>query len=98
MDDYREVYRLLRKELLSRQPSQLTVDYEYIVYTIWDISVASIKEVVKEISSATAANALDLVKLFNFFHFDNIFEDIFKLVFCMASRSQGSKRVPSDRL
>lgn len=60
--------------------------------------MASIKEVVKEISSATAANALDLVKQFRFFYFDNIFENIFRLVSCIASRSQGSTRVPSDRL
>ena len=78
LDDYCEIYGLRRKDLLTRQPPQATVDYKYTVYTTWEISVASIKESAEEASSDTAANALDLLKLFGYLHFDNISEYIFE--------------------
>lgn len=87
LDDYCEIYGLRRKDLLSRQPVQATVDYKYTVYTTWEISVASIKESAEEASSVTAANALDLLKLFGYLHFDNISEYIFERVW---------KRIPLD--
>lgn len=78
LEDYPDTYASHRKKLLSSRPVQAGLDYEYTVYTTWEISVDSIKELAKNAVDNTAANALELLTLFGFCHFDDITEDMFR--------------------
>ncbi len=87
-EEYCAAYKDRRKELLNLQPAQASSDYQYTVYTTWEISVNSIKTIATrstdgtrtDLASVTAANALDLLTLFGFCHFDGIAEDFFQQV------------------
>lgn len=78
LDNYLDHYTRHRKKLLSSRPVQAGSDYEYTVYTTWEISVGSIKELAKNQTDSTAANALEFLTFFGFCHFDNITEDMFR--------------------
>ena len=74
MNEYCEVYSRRRKELLSRKPVQGSGDYEYTVYTTWDISLRKIEDMANE----AARDAIELLQTFGFFHHEGISEDIFR--------------------
>jgi len=74
IEDYCDMYRRRRQELLSRAPAQASSDYRYTVYTTWEVSV----NMIEGISSEVASHALELLRLFSFFHFDGISEEIFR--------------------
>ena len=78
LEDYLDNYTRHRKKLLSSQAVQAGSEYKYTVYTTWEISVESIKKLVKEANDSTAAHALELLPFLGFCHFDDIAEDIFK--------------------
>lgn len=83
-EDYYNAYITRRKELLSFRPVQASSDYEFTVYTTWEVSKASIKAIANgrnatQEASQTATNALELLTLFGFCHFDDIWEDFFKV-------------------
>ena len=78
LKDYLSVFIHHRKKLLSSKLVQMESEYEYTVYTTWEISVARIKELAKNAKDGTAVNALELLKFFGFCHFDDITEDIFR--------------------
>lgn len=78
LENYLDHYTRHRKKLLSSRPVQAGSDYEYTVYTTWEISVDSIKELAKNQPDSPAANALELLTFFGFCHFDDITEDMFK--------------------
>jgi len=75
--DYLELYGRHRKKLLGDQPSQVGISYEYTVYTTWNISVDSIRQIAETATDDTAANALELLNLFGYYHFDDITEEMF---------------------
>jgi tetratricopeptide (TPR) repeat protein len=83
-EEYCAAYTRRRKDLLSVRPVQASADYQYTVYTTWDISVASIREMAQaptgpsKESHVNASNALDLLNFFGFCHFDGISEDLFE--------------------
>jgi len=85
-EEYCDAYKSRRKDLLNLQPGQASSDYQYTVYTTWEISINSIKTIAlrstdgTDQASITAANALDLLTLFGFCHFDGIAENIFQHV------------------
>ena len=78
LEGYLDIYKRHRKKLLSSQPGQAASDYKYTVYTTWEISVDSIKELAKNPTDIAAANALELLTLFGFCHFDDITEGMFR--------------------
>lgn len=78
LEDYLDNYARRRKKLLSSRPVQANSNYEYTVYTTWEISVDSIKELSNNATDSTAANALEFLTLFGFCHFDDITEDMFR--------------------
>ena len=78
LEDYLDIYKRHRKELLSSGPVQASSDYRYTVYTTWEISVDSINELARNESGSTASDALELLSLFGFCHFDDIMENMFK--------------------
>ncbi|KAL9132985.1 MAG: hypothetical protein Q9175_005840, partial [Cornicularia normoerica] len=88
LEDYVEIYTHHRKKLLSSRPIQAGSVYKYAVYTTWEISVDSIKELAKDTTDHTAANALELLTLFGFFHFDDITEHMFKSAWGNFSRTK----------
>lgn len=57
LEDYLRTYTRHHKKLLSSQPVQAGSEYKYTVYTTWEISVESIKKLVKNAQDGTAANA-----------------------------------------
>lgn len=81
-EEYCDAYKSRRKELLNLQPAQGSSDYQYTVYTTWDISVNFIRNIATrsadDKASIIATNALDLLTLFGFCHFDGISEEIFQ--------------------
>lgn len=78
LENYLDHYTRHRKKLLSSRPVQAGLDYEYTVYTTWEISVDSIKELAKNKTDSTAANALEFLTFFGSCHFDDITEDMFR--------------------
>ncbi|KAH0541632.1 hypothetical protein FGG08_003922 [Glutinoglossum americanum] len=76
MEEYCGVYSRRRKELLSHRPIQAMADYQYTVYTTWEVSVNMIENMSNNTSNKTARNAIELLQLFCFMHFDGISEDI----------------------
>lgn len=89
LEDYLANYTRHRKKLLSSRPVQASSDYKYTVYTTWDISVESIRELAKNATDSTAANALEFLTLFGFCHFDDITEGIFKSAWDDFLRTEG---------
>ena len=78
LENYPDVYKRHRKKLLSSRPVQAGSDYKYTVYTTWEISVDSIKELARNEKNSTASNAIELLTFFGFCHFDDIEEEVFK--------------------
>ncbi len=78
LEDYLDSYKRHRKKLLSSRPVQAASEYEYTVYTTWEISVDALKELAKDTKDRNAANALELLTLFGFCHFDDIMEGMFR--------------------
>jgi tetratricopeptide (TPR) repeat protein len=73
MEEYCEIYSRHRKELLSQKAAQGRGDYEYTVYTTWEISLRMIEEKGGE----AARDAIELLQIFSFLHHDGISEEIF---------------------
>ena len=83
-EDYCNAYNTHRKELLSFRPAQASSDYDFTVYTTWEVSKESIRAIANgrdatQEASQTAINALDLLTLFGFCHFDDIWEDFLQV-------------------
>ena len=83
-EDYRNAYNTRRKELLSFQPVQAGSDYKLTVYTTWEVSKESIRAIANgrnatQEASQSATNALELLTFFGFCHFDDIWEEFFKV-------------------
>ena len=84
-EEYCVAYRDGRKELLNFQPVQACTDYKYTVYTTWEISVNSIRNIantavpgnIAQEVITNATNALELLDFFGFCHFDGITETMF---------------------
>ena len=88
LDGYLGIYERHRKKLLSSQPVQAATDYKYTVYTTWEISVDSIKELAKNPTEMAAANALELLIIFGFCHFDDITEGMFRSAWDSFGRTE----------
>jgi tetratricopeptide (TPR) repeat protein len=67
------LYTKQKKELLESGRAESSVDYQYSVYTAWEISIRKIET----IPDTHAKLALELLRLFAFMHFDAIKEEIF---------------------
>lgn len=72
LEDYLRTYTRHHKRLLSSQPIQAGSEYKYTIYTTWEISVESIKKLVKNAQDGIAANALEILTVFGFCDFDDI--------------------------
>jgi tetratricopeptide (TPR) repeat protein len=68
-----ELYVKQKKELLESGRAESSIDYQYSVYTTWEISIRKIEA----IPDTYAKLALELLRLFAFMHFDAIKEEIF---------------------
>ena len=83
-EEYCNAYNTRRKELLSFQPVQAGSDYKFTVYTTWEVSKESIRDIANKQNATqearqTATNALELLTFFGFCHFDDIWEEFFKV-------------------
>ena len=83
-EEYCNAYNTRRKQLLSFQRVQASSDYRFTVYTTWEVSKESIKAIAdggnaSQEASQTATNALELLTFFGFCHFDDIWEELFKV-------------------
>lgn len=74
LDGFCELYSNHRKELIESGRPQPGMEYQYSVYTTWDISIHQIEKM----SDKHAVLALELLRLFAFMHFDGIREEIFR--------------------
>ena len=92
-EDYYNAYNTRRKELLNFQPVQASSDYKFTVYTTWEVSKESIRAIAKgrnttQEASRAATNALELLTFFGFCHFDDIWEEFFKVAWkCLPDLS-----------
>jgi tetratricopeptide (TPR) repeat protein len=69
-----ELYSRHKQELLESGRPLPTDDYQYSVYTTWEISIKKIQD----ITDTHARLALELLQTFSFMHFEGIHEDFFK--------------------
>ncbi|KAI9768501.1 MAG: hypothetical protein M1840_004911 [Geoglossum simile] len=79
--EYCDIYSRHRERLLRHLPVQKRSDYQYSVYTTWEVSV----ETIKRISSEASVNAIKLIRIFCFLHYDQITEDIFERAWANSS-------------
>lgn len=89
LEGYLSIYTRDRKKLLSSQSAQAGSDYRFTVYTTWEISVASIKELANNTADGTAANALELLSFFGFCHFDDILENMLISAWEQLAQTEG---------
>jgi tetratricopeptide (TPR) repeat protein len=68
-----ELYAEQKKELLESGRAEPSIDYQYSVYTTWEISI----RIIEAIPETYAKLSLELLRLFAFMHFDAIKEEIF---------------------
>jgi hypothetical protein len=94
IEDYCEMYQRRRRELLSRAPTQASSDYEYTVYTTWEVSV----NMIERMSSEVASHALDLLQLFSFLHFNGISKEIFREAWVNKTGQSGSDWSASNQV
>jgi hypothetical protein len=73
MEEYCSLYAQRRGELLHWKMGQGNQDYEYTVYTTWEISL----RMIAEMSSADAHDAVEILQMFSFLHHSGISEEIF---------------------
>jgi tetratricopeptide (TPR) repeat protein len=74
INEYCQLYSKRRKELLNQKSMQSTGDYQYTVYTTWEVSLRSIEGK----SSDFANDAVELLQIFSFLHYEGISEEIFR--------------------
>ena len=74
INEYCQLYSKRRKELLNQKSMQSTGDYQYTVYTTWEISLRSIEGK----SSDFAQDAVELLQIFSFLHYEGISEEMFR--------------------
>lgn len=75
LDGFCEIYSSQKREVLESGKSISSIEeYQYSVFTTWEISIAKIDEMLDD----HAKLALELLKVFSFMHFDSIRKDIFK--------------------
>ena len=94
-EDYSNAYNTRRKELLSFQPVQARSDYRFTVYTTWEVSKESIRAIANgrnatQQASQNATNALEFLTFFGFCHFDDIWEEFFKVAWEFLPRLSAS--------
>ena len=94
MTEYCEVYSRQRTKLLNHQLIQAVSNYQFTVYTTWEVSV----NMIKEMSSETAKNAIELLQFFSFLHYEGISEEIFKRAWTNMQKRQPSEWIQSHRL
>jgi hypothetical protein len=104
LEEYCDLYSRRRKQLLGSRPVQGREDYNYTVYTTWEVSLDAIRKMSNEtsenvlVSSETAKTALELLDCFSFFHFENIPEVIFKEAWKGIQRGEDSEWLMSQQL
>jgi tetratricopeptide (TPR) repeat protein len=69
-----ELYSKYKQELLESGRPLPTDDYQYSVYTTWEISIKKIQDM----TDTHARLALDLLQTFSFMHFEGIHEGLFR--------------------
>ncbi len=83
-EEYCHAYSTRRKELHKFRSTQASSDYKFTVYTTWEVSRESIRAIANgvnatEEASQNATNALELLNFFGFCHFDDIWDEFFRL-------------------
>ena len=67
-DDYLELYKRRRSEIMAYHPAHVGTDYRYTIYTTWQVSV----DMIKSRHDATSEHALNLLKLLCFYHHEQV--------------------------
>ncbi|KAL8786147.1 MAG: hypothetical protein Q9195_008326 [Heterodermia aff. obscurata] len=73
MEGYRTLYFRRRKELMSQKAMQGDEDYQYTVYTTWEVS----RRMIENMSTQAGQDALALLQMFSFIHYEGISKEIF---------------------
>ena len=86
IEEYCDMYSRHRQRLLKHLPIQTSSDYEYSVYTTWEVSI----EAIEKMHGDTSHNAIELIRVFCFLHYDGITEDIFEQAWRNSYKNEGS--------
>jgi tetratricopeptide (TPR) repeat protein len=80
IDEYLDLYKRRRLQLMDDPFFKGSSNYGRAVYTTWDISIAELEHKASSSASDSAsyATAILLLRIFSFFHFDGIREEIFR--------------------
>ena len=73
-DDYCSLYKQHRHQLLNRQPTQGSSDYDSAVHITWELSV----DIMLQKKQETASKAMEILNIFACYHFNHIPKDLFK--------------------
>ncbi|KAH0556587.1 hypothetical protein GP486_005564 [Trichoglossum hirsutum] len=104
LEGYCDLYSRRRKRLLGSRPVQGSEDYNYTVYTTWEVSLDTIRKMSNETSedalasSEVAKNAIELLGCFTFFHYENIPEIIFEEAWKEMQTGEHSESLMSQQL
>jgi hypothetical protein len=86
LDGFCDLYSKQKREVLeSGRTTSQTEEYEFSVFTTWEISIQKIQETPGD----HAKLALELLKIFSFMHFDNIQTDLFESAFKNSKYATG---------
>jgi tetratricopeptide (TPR) repeat protein len=80
IDEYLDLYKRRRLQLMDDPFFKGSSNYGRAVYTTWDISITELEHKASSSASDSAAyaTAILLLRIFSFFHFDGIREEIFR--------------------
>jgi tetratricopeptide (TPR) repeat protein len=90
LQEYLEIYETRKRNLLQYLPKHLGTDYQYSVYTTWQVSLDSIESRQDTVSSHT----LQLLNLLGFYHHDQIPVQMFYKAWHQSQASQVPDYLP----
>ena len=93
MKEYCAIYSRHRQELLSQNAVQCGDEYQYTVYTTWDVS----RKTIEEMPSQAGRDAIELLKIFSFLHHEGIREIMFELAWLSKKSKSSSDWVHSHQ-
>ena len=74
MEKYCAIYSRCQRELLIQKAMQGGEDYQYTIYTTWEIS----RRMIENMRTEAGYDALELLQMFSVLHYEGISEEIFR--------------------
>ena len=88
LEEYLAVFATYRKQIMSDQLTQGTDNYQYTIYTTWEVSVQTIEG----LASERAVDAIQILHILAFLHFEQVPATMFERAWNISQRSGDIKK------